>query len=247
MSGLKINFNKSEVLMISQDCEKVIFFADIMNCDTGEWPIKYLGVPVTSSKLHIADWMPVDEKLLKRLDGWKGNALSFGGRLILINSCLSSIPTYYMSMHMLPKTIRKRMDRTRKRFFWQGGGEKRKYYLFKWSKITRPKQKGGLGIKDLRKMNISLLCKWWWKLEHEEGLWQEIVKKKYKIIRGIAQLQKNPRNSSFWNDWLKVKFLYLSGRTMLVGNGQDTDFWGDSWCGAVPLREKFTDLFENCT
>jgi hypothetical protein len=35
MSGLKINFNKSEVLMISQDCEKVIFFADIMNCDTG--------------------------------------------------------------------------------------------------------------------------------------------------------------------------------------------------------------------
>jgi hypothetical protein len=72
---------------------------------------------------------------------------------------------------MLPKTILKKMDRTRKGFFWQGGGEKRKYYLVKWDKITRPKQKGGLGIKDLRKMNISLLCKWWWKLEHEEGLW----------------------------------------------------------------------------
>jgi hypothetical protein len=23
------------------------------------------------------------------------------------------------------------------------------------------KKKGGLGIKDLRNMNISLLCKWW--------------------------------------------------------------------------------------
>jgi len=34
-----------------------------------------------------------------------------------------------------------------------------------------------LGVKDLRKMNISLLCKWWWKLEHEQGLWQDIVKK----------------------------------------------------------------------
>jgi hypothetical protein len=247
MSGLKINFNKSEVLMISQDWEKAIFYAEIMNCATGEWPIKYLGVPVTSSKLHIADWMPVDEKLLKRLDGWKGNALSLGGRHILINSCLSSIPTYYMSMHMLPKTILKKMDRTRKRFFWQGGGEKRKYYLVKWDKITRPKQKGGLGIKDLRKMNISLLCKWWWKLEHEGGLWQEIVRKKYKIRRGITQLQKNPRNSSVWNDLLKVKALYLSGRTMLVGNGQDTDFWEDAWCGVVPLKEKFTELFEICT
>ena len=27
-------------------------------------------------------------------------------------------------------------------------------------------------------MNISLLCKWWWRLEKGEGLWQEIVKKK---------------------------------------------------------------------
>jgi hypothetical protein len=26
---------------------------------------------------------------------------------------------------MLPKTILKRMDRTRKKFFWQGGGEKK--------------------------------------------------------------------------------------------------------------------------
>jgi hypothetical protein len=33
------------------------------------------------------------------------------------------------------------MDRTKKGFSWQGGGEKRKYYLIKWSKTTRPKQK----------------------------------------------------------------------------------------------------------
>jgi mannosylglycoprotein endo-beta-mannosidase len=74
-----------------------------MNCSTGEWPIKYLGVPVASTKLHVIDWLLVDEKLMKRLDGWKGSTLSFGGRLVLINSCLSSIPTYYMSMYLLPK------------------------------------------------------------------------------------------------------------------------------------------------
>jgi hypothetical protein len=28
-------------------------------------------------------------------------------------------------------------------------------------------------------MNLSLLCKWWWKLEVESGLWQKIVKYKY--------------------------------------------------------------------
>jgi hypothetical protein len=40
---------------------------------------------------------------------------------------------------------------------------KKKYHLIKWVKITKPKSKGRFGIKDLRTMNISLLCKWWWK------------------------------------------------------------------------------------
>jgi len=39
--------------------------------------------------------------------------------------------------------------------------------------------KGGVGIKDLTKVNISLLRKWWWKLEHEDDLWQKLVKAKY--------------------------------------------------------------------
>jgi hypothetical protein len=37
----------------------------------------------------------------------------------------------------------------------------------------------GLWIKDLRKMNVSLLCKWWWRLDNEEGLWQNIIRFKY--------------------------------------------------------------------
>jgi hypothetical protein len=34
-------------------------------------------------------------------------------------------------------------------------------------------------VKDLRKLNVSLICKWRWSLEHEKGLWQEIVALKY--------------------------------------------------------------------
>jgi mannosylglycoprotein endo-beta-mannosidase len=147
MSRLKINFNKSEALMVSQDYEKAIVYADILNCATGKWAIKYLGVPVTSSKLHIVDWLPVDEKMLKRLDGWKGSALSLGGRLLLLNSCLSSIPTYCMSTHLLPKTILKRMDRTRKRFFSQGGGEKKKYHLVNELKPPALNKKEALALK----------------------------------------------------------------------------------------------------
>ena len=92
--------------------------------------------------------------------------------------------------HLLPKTILKRTDKTRKRFFWQGRGTKKKYFLVKWCKIAKPKRKGDQEIKDLRKMNMSLLCRWWWKIEKGEGLWQEIVKKKYIKQSCILQLKK---------------------------------------------------------
>jgi hypothetical protein len=48
-------------------------------------------------------------------------------------------------------------------------------------------------------MNLSLLCKWW-KVENGEGMWQEIVRKKYNIKGGIVQLKNKPCNSPVWND-----------------------------------------------
>lgn len=79
-------------------------------------------------------------------------------------------------MYWLPQTSVNSLDRQRRTFFWQGGGQKRKYHLVKWEVICKSKKKGGLGSKDIRKMNISLLCKWWWRLDTESGLWQEIIK-----------------------------------------------------------------------
>jgi hypothetical protein len=44
--------------------------------------------------------------------------------------------------------------------------------------VCAEKNNGGLGIKNLRVLNISLLSKWWWRLKNENGTWQEIIKKK---------------------------------------------------------------------
>ena len=62
MSGLKINFNKSEVIMISHNNEKSLMYAEMFNCATGSWPIKYLGVPVSGSSIQVSTWLPLVEK-----------------------------------------------------------------------------------------------------------------------------------------------------------------------------------------
>jgi hypothetical protein len=120
MSGLKINFNKSEVIMVSQEESKSLDFSNMFNCSVGTWPIKYLGVPVAGSRIRIADWLPICEKIMKRLDGWKGSALSLGERLVLVNSCLRNLPVYAMSMFWLPNTILEKMDTAREKFLLAG-------------------------------------------------------------------------------------------------------------------------------
>jgi hypothetical protein len=118
MAGLKINFSKSEICLINGDDLLGVQYAELFNCQTGEFPIRYLGVPVSPSRLHVIDWTPLKEKNGKKLDIWKGGTMSIADRTILINSSLTSTFIYHMSMYLLPKTMVKQLDKQRRTFFW---------------------------------------------------------------------------------------------------------------------------------
>lgn len=62
MSGLNINFLKSEIVLVNGDNVIAQQYAKIFNYRIGLFPIKYLGVPVSSSKLHVRDWVPLQDK-----------------------------------------------------------------------------------------------------------------------------------------------------------------------------------------
>lgn len=105
LAGLKINFNKSKIIMIN-DCENLApVYAELFNCQIGYFPIKYLGVSVSPSRLHVIDWRPLMEKNSKRLDVWKGSSMSIAGRSTLISSSLNNAPIYHMSVYLLTKTV----------------------------------------------------------------------------------------------------------------------------------------------
>lgn len=65
------------------------------------------------------------------------------------------------------------------------------------------------GYKNLRKMNLSLLCKWWWRLETEDGMWQDIIKYKYLRIKSIHEVSHCLNDSQMWYDMLKIKDIYI--------------------------------------
>lgn len=72
LAGLKINFNKSEILMINDEDNWGNVYAETFNCQIGSFPIRYLGAPVSLSRLKVKGWLSLVDKGNKRLDVWKG-------------------------------------------------------------------------------------------------------------------------------------------------------------------------------
>jgi hypothetical protein len=62
-----------------------------------------------------------------------------------------------MAMYLMSKKFIERIDKHRRRFFWAGKKKKRRYYMAKWTKVCRSRNKGGLPVKDLHKKNVALL------------------------------------------------------------------------------------------
>jgi hypothetical protein len=110
LSGLKINFHKSELYCFGEAQDHTQLYPELFGCNQGEFPIRYLGIPIHFRRLTNAEWKIVEERLQLRLSSWKGKLLSIGGRLVLINSVLSNMVLYMLSFFLLPKGVLKRLD-----------------------------------------------------------------------------------------------------------------------------------------
>jgi hypothetical protein len=113
LSGLKINYHKSEVIFFGYRQEDKERKANMLNCRLGELPMKYLGIPISDKVLGIGALQGIYNKMIKRLDPWKGKHLTSGEKLILTNSCSSSLPMYVMGYYLLPKGVHAKMDTIR--------------------------------------------------------------------------------------------------------------------------------------
>jgi hypothetical protein len=92
--GLKINLAKLEIVPVSEvgDVEGL---ACSLGCRVFSLPMKYLGLSLDAAYRAISIWNDIIEKMEGRLAGWKKLYLSIGGRLTLIKSTLSNLPTYF--------------------------------------------------------------------------------------------------------------------------------------------------------
>jgi hypothetical protein len=65
MSGLKINFLKSEVFCLAAAKQNILGYEEIFTCKSWDLPLKYLGFPIHKKRLLNSHSKPAEDKMEK--------------------------------------------------------------------------------------------------------------------------------------------------------------------------------------
>ena len=86
------------------DDSRTTLLANILHCQKGSFPFTYLGLPLGISRPKPEHYIPLLQRIDRSLTGCS-TMLSYDGRMILIKSVFSALPTYYMCTLALPSSI----------------------------------------------------------------------------------------------------------------------------------------------
>ncbi|KAL0286013.1 UNVERIFIED_CONTAM: Retrovirus-related Pol polyprotein from type-2 retrotransposable element R2DM [Sesamum radiatum] len=204
----------------------------------GSLPFRYLGLPIVSSKLTIADCQPLLSKVDERISGWGSYQLSFAARTQLIRSVLCSLSIYWSSSFLLPKGIITVLEKKLRRFLWQGTTGAG-FAKVSWHAVCLPKDCGGLGIPNLLALNQSLMCKHLWDIltQNMNSIWVQWVFQYRLHSRSLWDVAASGHWS--WKRLIKLLPYLRPMLQFLVGNGEVFYLWSDPWHHLGALGAKF--------
>ena len=128
MSSLKINLGKSKMVVVGA-VHNIELLVAVLGYKQGSLTVKYLGLPLGEKFKDMTIWNPILEKMERKLASLKKLYISKGGRVTLIKSALSNLPTYFLSLFPIPALVANQITRLQRNFLWSGLGDKPKFHL----------------------------------------------------------------------------------------------------------------------
>jgi hypothetical protein len=149
-SGLRTNLGKCSITPIHVPEGNTQQLQAILGCQIADFPIKYLGLPLSVKKVPKAKIQSVVDAVARRM-------------LIWIKSVLCAIPIYTIIADGLPPWAIEKINAICRRFLWTGKEDSiRGKCMVAWPSVCQPTDLEGLGIPDLRLSSIALQTRWLW-------------------------------------------------------------------------------------
>ncbi|XP_021736605.1 uncharacterized protein LOC110703173 [Chenopodium quinoa] len=99
-----------------------------------------------------------------------------------------------------------------------------------WDALCRPKALGGMGFRDLKCFNLSLLAKQIWRLQSNPNtLLFKVLKARYFKYSSILKANRGHDPNYIWRSIWGAKGLFRDGLAWKIGNGRDANIWSGTW------------------
>jgi len=230
LSGLKANPAKSSFFCSGVSSGLKISLLDKLQMKEGHFPIRYLGVPLISTKLSTSDCKVLVDRISGRIGSWTSKNLSFARRLQLLSLVLYSLQVFWSEIFILPKKIIRDISQKFNRFLWNGKDSNSAKAKVAWNDVCFPKKEGGLGLKNLEVWNrISILRHIWNLFACASSIWIAWIK--MYLLKGRSFWSVNiPQDCSWcWRSLLKLRNVVRNFISFEVGDGQNIHLWFDNW------------------
>jgi len=191
---------------------------------------KYLGLPEHFGRRKRDIFTATVDRIRQRAIGWSTRQFSAAGKLTLLKSVLSAMPNHSMSCFKLPLFLCKRIQSALTRFYWNSKPDERKMAWISWQTMTKSKNDGGLGLRDIQCFNDAMLAKLSRKiLTSPECLLARVLRGKYFPDADFLQISAPASCSHGWRGILIGRDLIKDHVGWAIGNGEDINVWNEPW------------------
>ena len=191
---------------------------------------KYLGLPEHFGRRRRDLFTSIVDRIRQKAASWSTRQLSAGGKLTMLQSVLSSMPSFSMMAFKLPKSLTNRIQSAYTRYWWDENQEKRKMAWIAWTKMAKPKTEGGLGLRDVEAFNDALLAKQGWRLLRKpECLLAKVMMGRYCTSETFMNVSATGSCSHGWRSILCGRDLLKQNIGKVIGNGESTRIWDEPW------------------
>eukprot|EP00253_Pinus_taeda_P036032 PITA_36032 len=147
----------------------------------------------------------------------------------------------YLGMPVTPATFHHKLEIAIRNFLWQGGKkEKNRFNLVSWKSVIQSQDRGGLGIRAPKILNLAFGIKIAWRLINEPtAWWKQVLECKYLNSKRQRLLETDipiRDATKIWQLCKKAISHLIQNTSKVPGGGGSIDFASDKIMGLPPLN-----------